>query len=158
MNFKNWLEHEIQPQEGDWIVIKKDLKSDDVNVNIPAGNYFIFFNNKQYKMYFLKRKPSEELYQISYDYMDKIINNKQAIIENTEHEMYPLNGNWIIVTQNVKAAALGSLTLPAGNYLVVNNDEEKEIYTLKQKPSNKIYQVFYNDMDQMMKDNQARQE
>lgn len=75
-----------------------------------------------------------------------------------EQEMYPLEGNWIIVLQDVKAAALGSITLPAGNYLVVRNDEIKEIYTLKQKPSGKIYQVFYDDMDQMMQDKQVRQD
>ena len=72
--------------------------------------------------------------------------------------MYPLEGNWIIVLQDVKAAALGSITLPTGNYLVVKNDEIKEIYTLKQKPSGKIYQVFYDDMDQMMQDKQVRQD
>jgi hypothetical protein len=74
-----------------------------------------------------------------------------------EQEMYPLEGNWIIVLQDVKSGALEG-TLPAGTYLIVKNNEEKEIYTLKHKPTGKIYQVFYDDMDQMQKDKQVTQD
>lgn len=69
-------------------------------------------------------------------------------------DMYPEEGNWVIIPQDQKAAAIGAITLPAGTYLVIKDDKQ-EIYTLKQKPSGKLYRVFYSDMDQMIRDKQA---
>jgi len=66
---------------------------------------------------------------------------------------YPEAGNWVIVLQDVLAGAKddkGAITLPKGNYIVMSMTSD--LYVLKNTKTHKIYDVFVNDLDDMIKD------
>lgn len=68
---------------------------------------------------------------------------------------YPEPGNWIFVLQDVPAGAKGAIVLPKGTYLVVPSESE-DLYYLKNKRTKRIYQVFVDDFDDMIKEKIVR--
>jgi hypothetical protein len=67
---------------------------------------------------------------------------------------YPEPGNWVFVNLDVPAGARGATTLPKGIYLVMSL--EANIYNLKNTTTNKVYQVFADDLDVMIKEKIVR--
>ncbi|MCK9458477.1 MAG: hypothetical protein M0R80_02390 [Proteobacteria bacterium] len=68
---------------------------------------------------------------------------------------YPEPGNWVFVLQNIPAGARGAISLPKGTYLVMPS-EDRDSYNLKNKRTDRIYQVYVDDFDNMVKEKVVR--